>query len=108
MKNMITASVNIKGTRPLLWHHFGPDALPLEKQERTGGAGHDPQEWRKTCLASKDGQLYLPPTYIFGCLRDGAKYTKKGKGSIQRSVVATLQIMSDRVLVDRYFPGCPT
>lgn len=107
MGNMITASVTVKGTRPLLWHHFGPDALPLEKQERTGVAGHDPEEWRKTCLATKDGQLYIPPTYIFATLRDGARYTKKGKGSIQKSVVATLQVTSDRVLIDRHFPGFP-
>lgn len=104
---MITASVSIKGTRPLLFHHFGPDALPLEKQEQTGVAGHNPEEWRKTCLVTKDGQLFVPPTYIFGCLRDGAKYTKKGKGSIQKSVVATLQVTSDRVLIDRHFPGFP-
>lgn len=107
MGNMITASVSIKGTRPLLFHHFGPDALPLEKQEQTGVAGHNPEEWRKTCLVTKDGQLFVPPTYIFGCLRDGAKYTKKGKGSIQKSVVATLQVTSDRVLIDRHFPGFP-
>lgn len=106
-KNMITASVIIKGTRPLLWHHFGPDALPLEKQERTGVAGHDPEEWRKTCLVTKDGQLYVLPTYIFGCLRDGARYTRKGKGSIQKAVVATLQVTTDRVLVDRHFPSFP-
>lgn len=107
MGNMITASVKIKGTRPLLWHHFGPDALPLEKQERTGVAGHDPQEWRRTCLVTKDGQLFVPPTYIFACLRDGARYTKKGRGSIQKAVVATLQIETDRILIDRYFPGFP-
>lgn len=107
MGNMITATVKIIGIRPLLWHHFGPDALPLEKQERTGVAGNDPEDWRKTCLVTKDGQLYMPPTYVFACLRDGARYTKKGKGSIQKSVVATLQVTTDRVLIDRHFPGFP-
>lgn len=107
MGNMISAHVEIKGTRPLLQHYFGPDALPLEKQEKTGVAGHDPEEWRKTCLITKDGQLYVPPTYIFATLREGARYTKKGKGSIQKSVVATLQVTSDRVLIDRHFPGFP-
>lgn len=107
MGNIITAAVTVKGTRPLLQHHFGPDALPLEKQERTGVAGNDPEEWRRTCLVTKDGQLYVPPTYIFATLRDGARYTKKGKGSIQKSVVATLQVTSDRILIDRHFPGFP-
>lgn len=107
MANILTAEVSIKGVRPLWWHKFGPDALPLEKQERTGVAGNDPEEWRRTVLATKDGQLYLDPTYIFATLREGARHTKKGKGSIQSNLSATLQIVDDRVLVDRYFPGFP-
>lgn len=107
MSNIIKATVKIHGVRPILWHHFGADALPLEKQERTGVAGNDPEEWRKTALVTKDGQLYLEPTYIFATLRDGAKYTKKGKGSIQSAVSATLQVLDERVLIDRHFPGFP-
>lgn len=102
--NILTAIVTIKGVRPLLWHHFGPDALPLEKQEKTGVAGHDPEEWRKTVLKTKDNQLYVDSSYIFACIRDGSKYTKKGRGSIQSSVSATLQVLTDRVLIDRYLP----
>lgn len=102
MGNILTAQVTIKGQRPLLWHAFGPDAIPLEKKERTGVAGNDPEEWRKTVLALPSGQLYLQPSYVFGCIRDGAKYTKRGRGSIQAVVSATLQIMDDVVLVDRF------
>lgn len=104
MSNILMARVIIKGVRPLLWHHFGPDALPLEKQEKTGVAGHDPEEWRKTLLVTKAGQLYVDPSYIFACLRDGARFTKKGKGSIQSLVSATLQVMTDKVLIDRWLP----
>ena len=107
MGNIIKAHVGIRGVRALLWHHFGPDALPLEKQERTGVAGHDPEEWRKSVLMTKERQLYLLPTYIFGCIRDAARYTKKGKGSIQSAVAATLQITSDVVLVNRFVPEEP-
>jgi len=107
MSNIVRATVDIKGERPLLWHHFGPDALPLEKQERTGVAGHDPEEWRKTVLMTKERQLYVLPTYVFGCLRDAARYTRKGKGSIQSSVAATLQVADDVILVDRYVPNEP-
>lgn len=106
-KNMVKAKVTIQGVRPLLLHHFGPDALPLEKQEKTGVAGNVPDEWRKTALVTKDGQLYLEPSYVFASIRDGAKYTKKGKGSIQSVVAATLQVLDDRVLIDRHFPGFP-
>lgn len=104
MGNILTAKVTIKGLRPILWHHFGPDALPLEKQERTGVAGHDPEEWKKTVLKTKDNQLYVDSSYIFACIRDGAKYTKKGRGSIQSMVCATLQVLTDRVLTDKYLP----
>lgn len=104
MGNILTARVTIKGTRPLLWNHFGPEALPLKKQEKTGIAGNDPEEWRKTVLKTKDNQLFFEPSYIFACIRDGARYTKKGRGSIQGMVSATLQVLTDRILIDRYLP----
>lgn len=107
MSNMVLAQVRIRGTRQILFHKFGPDALPLEKQERTGVAGNDPNEWRKTVMLTKDGQLYVDPTYCFATIREGARYTKKGRGSIQSAVVATLQIVDDRILIDRYMPGFP-
>lgn len=104
MNNTLSATVAITGTRPLLWNAFTAAAIPLVKQEKSGVAGNDPAEWRKTVLTTKKRQLYVEPTYVFGCLRDGAKYTKKGQGSIQSMLVATLQIADDRVLVDRYLP----
>jgi hypothetical protein len=107
MSNILTAQVTIKGTRPLIWHAFGADAIPLEKQEREGVAGNNPGEWRKTVLVTPQGQLFVKPTYLFGCLREGARYTKKGRGSIQTLVAATLQVMTDPILIDRYFAGFP-
>lgn len=107
MSNIVRAKITIKGVRPLLQHHFGPDALPLEKQEKTGVAGNDPEEWRKTMMATKDGQLYVEPTYAFATIRDAAKYTKKGKGSIQSAVAATLQVLDNEILLDRHMPGFP-
>ena len=104
MGNILTATVTVRGTRPLLWHHFGPDAIPLEKGEKSGVAGNNPDEWKKTVLATTDGQLYVEPTYVFGCIRNGAKYTKKGRGSIQATVASTLQVLDGRVLINRYLP----
>lgn len=104
MSNIVRMAVTIRGTRPLLWHAFGPDAIPLEKQERTGVAGNDPEEWKKTVLVTKEGQLFIEPTYVFGCLRDAARYTRQGKGSIQTKVAATLQIDDTRILLDRWMP----
>jgi hypothetical protein len=102
---LVEAKVKIRGTRPILWHRFGPDAIPLEKKERTGVAGNDPSEWRTSHLCTKDGQLYVEPSYIFGCLREAAKYTKSGRGSIQKNVVATLQVLDDYILLDRFMPN---
>lgn len=105
MSNILTAKVEITGTRPIMWHKFGPESIPLQKQERTGVAGNDPEEWKKTVLCTKEGQLFVRPDYVFSCLREAAKYTKKGRGSIQKMVAATLQVTDGRVLVDRFIPG---
>lgn len=107
MGNIVTATVAIRGTRPFWQHKFGPEALPLEKQERTGVAGNDPEEWRRSCSITKTGQLYMDGTYVFGALREAGKYTKSGKASIQKSLVATLQVMDDRILLNRWFPSFP-
>jgi hypothetical protein len=107
MSNILKATVAVQGVRPLFFHRFGPDALPLEKQERTGVAGNSPDEWRKTVLVTKTGQLFLDPTYAFGCIREAARYTKKGKGSIQTMVSASLQVTDAQILIDRFFPGWP-
>src|SRR5215510_4977179 len=108
MGRLLMAEVEIKGTRPLLWHVFGPDALPLEKQERTGVAGNDPEEWKRTVQMTKDRQLFIDPTQVFGMMRDAAKYTKKGKGSIQAAVAATLQVTDNTVLLDLKVPDEPS
>jgi hypothetical protein len=106
MSNILTAKVSIVGTRPIMWHKFGPESIPLEKQEKVGVAGNDPSEWRKTVLYTKEGQLYVRPDYVFSCLRDAARYTKKGRGSIQKFVAATLQVTNDKILIDdRFIPG---
>lgn len=106
MSNIVTAEVHIRGTRPIMWHKFGPDSIPLEKQERVGVAGNDPSEWQRTVMFTDEGQLYLRPDYIFGALRDAARYTKKGRGSIQKLVAATLQVADGRILIDdRFIPG---
>lgn len=107
MAKLLRATVTIVGTRPVLWHKFGPEAIPLDKrQEKTGVAGHDPEEWRRSvCFDPQTRQLYFPPTYIFGMVRAAAKFTKKGaRGSIQPMVAATLQIDDQRVYVDRFLP----
>lgn len=100
--NMIQAEVTIRGTRPFLWHAFGPDSIPLEKAEKTGVAGNCPDEWKKTVRRTKDGQLFATPEQVFGTLVNAAKYTKERRGSIQSNVQATLQVTDMVVLMDRW------
>lgn len=101
MSNILQAEVSIKGVRPLIWHAFGPEALPLEKQEKTGVAGNDPSEWARTVLMTSDRSLYVRSSYVFGSVRDGARHTKRGKGSIQSYVACTLQIGQEVLFVKR-------
>lgn len=97
MGNILTARMAIEGTRPLLWHAFTPDAIPVGKRERTGVAGNDPTEWRRTVLATAEGQLYVKHTYVFGCLRDGARFTSYKRGTLQPLLVSTLLVL-DRII----------
>jgi hypothetical protein len=55
-------------------------------------------------MVTAGGQLYVCGTYGFGMLRDAARHTRKGKGSIQALVAATLQVEDERVLLDRWLP----
>lgn len=98
---LLQATVKIKGTKPLLFHCFTVDTIPLEKREKTGVAGNDPDEWKRTYSATETGQLYLDPSYIFACLREGAKYTKRG---VQSKVASCLQVLNNEILFDRYVP----
>lgn len=109
MSNVLEAKVAIRGTRPLFWHAWGEDTIPLEAKERTGVAGNDPEEWRKTVLCTKRGQLYLPGAYVYACLaaKDGAAklVPKKGRMTYLKDVASTVLVWPDRILVDRFMPG---
>jgi hypothetical protein len=100
MGNILIAQISIQGTRPLLWHGFGLDSIPFTKQERTGVAGNDPEEWKKSVLVTSEGRLYLPRPYFFGSLRDGAKHTRRGRGNLQADVASTLESLTERAELD--------
>jgi len=105
---IVIAEVQIEGIRPLMFHVFGPDSIPLEKRERTGVAGNDPEEWRKTYTALPSGQLYIRPDYAFSCLTNAARNTKHGsRGNYMAKLAGTLQITDDVLLMDRWMPPEP-
>ncbi|MBD2157026.1 hypothetical protein [Leptolyngbya sp. FACHB-16] len=105
--NLLSAQVSIQGTRLLLWHHFGIDAIPLQKEETEGVAGHNPGEWRRTVLMLPSRQLFIYNTYVFSCIRAAAPFIKRGK-SLQLAVSATLQVEEEIIpITDRFVPKKP-
>ncbi|PAE42789.1 hypothetical protein [Bacillus sp. 7884-1] len=101
---LMYAKVKITGTKPLLLNSFSTETLSLERKERSGVAGNDPEEWKRTYTANENGQLYVDPSYIFGCMREASKYTKSGRGSIQPKLSATLQVLSSSIYFNRFIP----
>lgn len=99
---LFNAEVKIRGNRPLLFNNFTIDSIPLVKREKEGVAGNNPEEWRKSYKVTKEGQLYLTSDYIFSCIRAGAKHTPYGRGTMEPVVSATLQVITDKVLLNRF------
>lgn len=100
------ALVIIQGVKPLLWHIYTPDAIPLKPRAKSGVPGNDPNEWTRTVLYdSKTRQLFIPGFYVYSCLREAAKQVRKGRIRYQTRIASCLTIMEDRVMVeDRFLP----
>ena len=104
MSNMVILKSWIEGTRPLLWNAFSVSMLSAEKKRKTGSAGNNPEEWKQTVLATPERRLFVKGSYLYSCLREAARFTKEGRGTLQRSVAATLQILDEEILVNRFIP----
>lgn len=108
MSNIVKAKVKVAGMRPFFFHEFTRNSIPLEREERTGKAGNDPEEWRKTVMMNDKRELYIKPSMIFATIRDGAAYTKVGRGTLKKNVVATLLVeMPERIFIGRSLPEEP-
>lgn len=104
--NIVQVHVHLRGIRPFLQHKFGPDALPLTPREKSGVAGNNPEEWRRTCMVDAHGRLYIDSTYIFAAVREGGRYIKSGRRTMLAAVAATLQVLDDPIFFsNRYWPG---
>ncbi|MEK3992770.1 MULTISPECIES: hypothetical protein [Robertmurraya] len=102
---ILTAKVTIRGVRPLLFNKFTVDSIPLKRTSRSGVPGNNPEEWKNSFSITDEGQLYLDPSYIFSCLRAGGKFIPKSRGTIESDVAATLQVLSEKILLNRYIPS---
>lgn len=101
---ILQANVTIVGKRPILFNRFSLDSISGEKKEKKGSKGYNPDEWKQSVLVTEDGQLYVQDSQIFGCIRDGSKHIKEGRGSIQSKMIATLAVCSEIILIDRFLP----
>ncbi|SFA99471.1 MULTISPECIES: hypothetical protein [unclassified Bacillus (in: firmicutes)] len=101
---ILTAEIRIRGVKPLLFNHFNIDSIPLEKREREGVPGNNPDEWKKTFLVTEEGQFYLEPRYVYSCIRAGGKHLPRGRGSFEPYVSACLEVMNSKILINRFIP----
>lgn len=100
---MKTVSVKIKGIRPFIFNAFRIESISNMAKEKSGSAGNNPEEWKNTVL-EKDGQMYIPSSYISSCLKEGSKYTKAGRGSIQKSFISCSIVTSEICYMNRKLP----
>src|SRR5690242_17024725 len=88
---MKTFEVTIQGTSPLLQHRFGEDAeAESGKASRsvTVVRGTPREEAGKVAYKTKDGQFYIPGTWLFGTLcAAGSNHKMKGSRKSARYVV---------------------
>jgi len=100
---MKTINVKVIGNRPILFHAFKIEQISSLSKIKSGSAGNDPEEWKTTVL-EKNGQLYLPGSYWSSCLKEASKYTKAGRGTIQKSFISCSIVLDEYTFLDRHLP----
>ncbi|MFS1517390.1 hypothetical protein V1503_13145 [Bacillus sp. SCS-151] len=101
---IVMAELEFEGIKPLLYNSFSIEALSFSRSEVKGTAGNNPEEWKQSVKVTESGQIYLPSSYAFACALNGAKMLRKGKGTYQNAVAATLDILDDKILLNRKLP----
>ena len=86
-----SATVEIKGKKPFLFHTFPVEALS-EKKTKSGTTGNDSEEWKNTVLMDADRKLYAYDTYLLRSISEGGKEIKVGKGNLSKKVAASLEV----------------
>jgi hypothetical protein len=104
MKRM---SFTILGKRQILFHRFNISALQQTQKVKEGTAGNNPNEW-KTSFYSEGVKVYVPYTYLFGCIVKGGKHVKAGRGTISANLAGTLDILDRKLFFEnRMLPKEP-
>jgi hypothetical protein len=102
---LIKANIKAIGTKTFLFHQLGIGFLSSDRKSLSGQSGNNPEEWKHTVIVEeKTMKLYIPSSYVLASFRGGATYTKAGRGSISKKLVATLQVDPDIIYFDRILP----
>lgn len=89
---LTTAKIQAKGIRPLLFHAFREEVLTQTKKKASGTVGNNPEEWKQTVQMDSDRRLFVTHLNLFAMIKNAAKHTKIGRGTIKDKVGATLQV----------------
>ena len=99
-----TAKIEAKGNRPFLFNHLGINFLSTDRKTLSGTSGNNAEEWKNSVLYNEKRQLYIPSSYILGSFKYGSVYTKIGRGTLMKKVVATLLVLDETILFDQFLP----
>ena len=99
-EKMIKAKVKIVGIKPLLFHKFNIESLTALTKAKSGSSGNDPEEWKRSFF-EKGGKLYIPGSYIFASLKNGAVNTKVGRGTIQKTWISAVTVDEEQIFFNR-------
>jgi len=97
---MLTAKIKIKGIKPLVFHKFNIEALTALSKPKSGSSGNNPDEWRNSYFHD-NGKLYIPDNYIFAALKNAAVHTKVGRGSIQKTWISAVNVLTSKAYLNR-------
>ena len=101
----VSARIQIKGTKSLLFHTFPIDTLDAGKA-KSGTTGKDEKEWKNTVLMTSDRQLYVMGCYLVGAIKAAGKLIKVGKSNMMKKIESCLECDQDVVLLkDLYVPA---
>ncbi len=100
---MLQAHVKIKGVKPILFNRFNIEKITDTSRIKSGTKGSDTEEWRQSFF-DQDGKLYMPDSYIQACLKNGSVYTKVGRGTLKKTWISAVNIMDEKIFLNRSMP----
>ncbi len=93
--------VEIEGVKPFIFHKFNIEQIQALSKPKTGSAGNDPDEWKRSFFYDDEDKLYIPSNYLFSAFKNGSVHTKVGRGSIQKTWISAVTMDEEKVYFNR-------